>query len=222
LKIIGHRGARGLAAENTLASFQKAIDSHVDGIECDVRVTRDGVPVLVHNTHAENEDGLQHEITKHDHEKLQQHHPHVVTLEEAIRFIDGRVPVFIEIKPGTRVEPITKLLDSLLAAKWQAADFQFVSFDYGILRKLHARFPNIGLIVNEKWSGIRACYRARRLGTKQIDIAARAVWVGFVRAISRRGWQLYVYTENNVKQARRWEKAGLAGIITDYPDRFAK
>jgi glycerophosphoryl diester phosphodiesterase len=220
MKIIGHRGARGLAPENTLLSFQAALDAGVDGIECDVRISSDGVPVLVHDVSVKSITGELHEVAKRAHQDLKIHHPHLITLEEAIRFVDKRVPLYIEIKPGTKTEPISELLTRLLADKWRAKDFQFVSFDFKILQHLHARFPEVGIVVNDDWSGVRACLRARRLGTKQIDINAKSVWIGFVRGVSRRGWQLYVFTQNDVKQARRWQKAGLAGVITDYPDRF--
>ena len=45
----GHRGARGLAPENTLPSFQKALDLGVDTLECDMAITRDGVVVVHHD-----------------------------------------------------------------------------------------------------------------------------------------------------------------------------
>jgi glycerophosphoryl diester phosphodiesterase len=45
----GHRGARGLKPENTLPSFEAALDAGVDSIETDVHLTRDGVPVLTHD-----------------------------------------------------------------------------------------------------------------------------------------------------------------------------
>lgn len=45
----GHRGARGLAPENTLPSFQLALDMGVDTLECDMAVTRDGVVVIHHD-----------------------------------------------------------------------------------------------------------------------------------------------------------------------------
>ncbi|MDP3613111.1 MAG: glycerophosphodiester phosphodiesterase family protein, partial [Rubrivivax sp.] len=45
----GHRGARGLAPENTLPSFQKALDLGVDTLECDLAITRDGVVVVYHD-----------------------------------------------------------------------------------------------------------------------------------------------------------------------------
>jgi glycerophosphoryl diester phosphodiesterase len=47
----GHRGARGLAPENTLPSFQKALDLGVDTLECDMAITRDGVVVVHHDLH---------------------------------------------------------------------------------------------------------------------------------------------------------------------------
>lgn len=47
--IIGHRGASAVAPENTMSAFRKAIDSGADGIEFDVRLSRDGVPVIIHD-----------------------------------------------------------------------------------------------------------------------------------------------------------------------------
>ena len=47
--IIGHRGASAVAPENTMAAFREAIAVGADGIEFDVRLTRDGVPVVIHD-----------------------------------------------------------------------------------------------------------------------------------------------------------------------------
>lgn len=47
--IIAHRGASALAPENTLAAFQMAIDEGADGLELDVRLAKDGVPVVFHD-----------------------------------------------------------------------------------------------------------------------------------------------------------------------------
>lgn len=48
--IIAHRGASALAPENTFAAFQKAIDDGADGIEFDVRPSREGIPVVFHDS----------------------------------------------------------------------------------------------------------------------------------------------------------------------------
>ena len=47
--IIGHRGASAIAPENTLAAFKQALSAGADGIELDVRLSRDGVPVVIHD-----------------------------------------------------------------------------------------------------------------------------------------------------------------------------
>ncbi|HEY5402272.1 MAG TPA: glycerophosphodiester phosphodiesterase family protein, partial [Pyrinomonadaceae bacterium] len=47
--IIGHRGASAVTPENTLGAFRKAIEVGADGIEFDVRLTRDGMPVVIHD-----------------------------------------------------------------------------------------------------------------------------------------------------------------------------
>lgn len=47
--ILGHRGASAVAPENTLAAFSRAIDDGADGIEFDVRLSRDRVPVVIHD-----------------------------------------------------------------------------------------------------------------------------------------------------------------------------
>ena len=47
--ILGHRGASTVAPENTLAAFSRAISDGADGIEFDVRLSRDGVPVVIHD-----------------------------------------------------------------------------------------------------------------------------------------------------------------------------
>jgi glycerophosphoryl diester phosphodiesterase len=55
--ILGHRGASAVAPENTLAAFAQAIDAGADGIEFDVRLSSDGVPVVIHDA-ALNRTGL--------------------------------------------------------------------------------------------------------------------------------------------------------------------
>ena len=47
--IIGHRGASAFAPENTMAAFNLAIESGADGIEFDVRLSRDQIPVIIHD-----------------------------------------------------------------------------------------------------------------------------------------------------------------------------
>ena len=61
--IIGHRGASAVAPENTMAAFRKAIAVGADGIEFDVRLTRDGVPVVIHDNTLRRTGGLPDRVT---------------------------------------------------------------------------------------------------------------------------------------------------------------
>ena len=60
--IIGHRGASAVAPENTTAAFREALAVGVDGIEFDVRLTRDGVPVVIHDSTLRRTGGLSHRV----------------------------------------------------------------------------------------------------------------------------------------------------------------
>jgi glycerophosphoryl diester phosphodiesterase len=220
MKIIGHRGAKGLAPENTLASFEKALEHHVDEIELDARLTKDGHVILCHEPVIEDHSGQKLTIHDSTYRELKAHKPDLTTLDEAIRLINRQVPIMVEIKPGEPVEPIAAVVRAALNSGWQAKDFSFVSFSFPILKKLRRDFPDIDMVVDEMWSGVRASYRARRLGTKRINLYRPWVWSGFIAGVSRRGYELAVFPLNDVKKARRWQKHGLAGVITDYPDRF--
>lgn len=89
----GHRGARGLAPENTLPSFRKALEIGVDTIECDMAVTKDGVVVIYHDL------WLNPDITRGpDGNWLDKRGPaiHELTFEELQKYDVGRI------KPGTK------------------------------------------------------------------------------------------------------------------------
>jgi len=70
--IIGHRGASALAPENTLAAFARAFEDGADGIELDVRLARDGVPVVIHNPSLSHTGGLRARVARLTSERLGQ------------------------------------------------------------------------------------------------------------------------------------------------------
>jgi glycerophosphoryl diester phosphodiesterase len=222
MKIVGHRGARGLAPENTLASFEKAIEHGVNEIECDVRITSDGVPVMIHDRHVNDPSGNKLRVNQHTHEELKAHKSDLPTLDEAARFVQQRVPMVVEVKPGEKTEPIKETLQQLLSDGWNAEDFRLASFSFKTLHDLHSAFPDIEKVVNDRWSGVRATSRARRLDTKRITMNHRWLWSGFVKAMAGSEYQLNAYTLNDPKKAAHLAKYGLYGVVTDFPDRFEK
>ncbi len=219
MKIIGHRGARGLAPENTLASLQQALDHQVDQIEIDIRITKDNVPVLCHDRSLLRLSGRPLLIAGHTYEELLTEQPNLCTLEAAIALIDRRIPLVIEVKPREYTEPVVSVINRLKAKGWQDGDFLFASFSQRSLLQLHRALPGIRTVINARWLSIWARHRANQLGTKRLTMNHHFMWFGFVRATSRR-YELISYTMNNPNKVRRWQQYGLAGCVTDYPDRF--
>lgn len=215
MKIIGHRGARGLAPENTIASFQKALEHKVNEIEFDVRVTKDGIPVLYHRQKLRDASGNRLDLADHIFEELKNHKPDLITLEEALETFATKVPLYIEVKRGEPAKPIAKVI-----RKYRHNRLFVGSKSQKTLRELHKLLPDVPKIVIEPWSGVKTTYRARALNTKLISMNQRFLWFGFISAMRRRGYELYAYTMNNPKKARRWGEYGLAGVVTDFPDRF--
>lgn len=220
MKIIGHRGAGGLAPENTIASLRKALERQVDRVEFDLRVTGDGVVISHHNSRLVDASGTRLKINSHSCKELRAHKPDLVTFEEILEALKRQVPLMAEVKPGESIKPIVTIIKKYLGKGWQVDDFQLGSSSQKTLLELHAALPEIQKVVIEKWSGVRAGRRARQLGTKQISMNQRWLWWGFIRSVSRSGWELYPYTLNNPAKARRWARWGIAGVVTDYPDRF--
>ncbi len=169
MKIIGHRGARGLAPENTIASLQKALEhlkQDVDQIEFDVRVTKDGVPILHHDKFLRDPDGRKHRISSCSYRELKLHKEDLATLEEALDAVDAKLGIYIEVKPGEPIAPISKVLRERYASKVFSADQLLIgSKSQKTLLALHTTLPNIPKVVIEPWSGVRASHRARQLDT---------------------------------------------------------
>ncbi len=219
MKIVGHRGARGLAPENTIQSLKKALEHHVDEIECDVRVTKDEIVVLHHDKEIT---GQNLQIKDCTYDELREHDPDVATLVEALAAVPESTPLQIEIKSGEPTEPVVKILHAEFKKGRKLESILIGSKDQSILLILHDAFPEVIKVVIEAWSGVRATRHAKQVNTKRISMNQRWLWSGFVRQMTHRGWLLYAYTVNQPRRAEQLKKQGLTGIFTDYPDQFEK
>ncbi|HVX58536.1 MAG TPA: glycerophosphodiester phosphodiesterase [Candidatus Saccharimonadales bacterium] len=220
LMIIGHRGARGLAPENTLAALKAGLDHGVDMIEFDLRVSADDVVILNHDPHVHAPDGHRLEISANTYEDLKTAKTDLTTFDEALDYLAGKVSLYIEVKPGVATEPLVKILQQRFDKGLSKKEVLLGSFSQKTLRQLHAALPDIEKIVIEKWSGVRAARRARQLNAKIIAMNQRWLWSGYVKAATRH-YTLYTYTLNNPAKADKWAARGLSAVVTDYPDRFS-
>lgn len=194
-EVIGHRGAKGLAKENSLKAVRRGLACKPDMIEVDLRMHQGDI-IMAHNPAVQSE--------KYD------------LLEDALTVIAGKIPINLEVKELAVVEHLPGLL------KGYKGDVLFSSFEFKTLQEIRKLFPKAELAVLEKWSGVRAVAEASLLGTHRVHINQQWLWSGFVRSMKHRGFSLYAYTVNSRDRAEELEEWGLDGIFTDYPNLFTK
>ncbi len=194
-EIIAHRGAKGLATENSLKAIRRGLGCKPHMIEVDVRM-HNGEVVLSHDPVIPSES--------------------YALLEDALTLIDGKIPLNIELKELAVLDKLPELL------KNYKGELLFSSFEFKILQETKNLFPKTPLAVLEKWSGVRAVAEATLLGTQRVHIKQQWLWSGFVRSMKHRGFSLYAYTVNSRDRAEELEEWGIDGIFTDYPNLFQK
>jgi glycerophosphoryl diester phosphodiesterase len=219
--IIGHRGARGLAPENTIASIKKAMEIGVDEVEIDVRITRDGIPILSHESSITTDTKVM-AIATHTLAELRSIKPDVGTLEEALKLsISRSVPLQVEVKYGESTDTVISTIQRQISLTRKLPPVLLASKSQKILVELHQAFPDLPTVVIEPWSGVRAGYRARQLGTRRISMRSWWLWKGFLQSMARRGYQISPYTMNKPAKILKWQPY-IYGVVTDYPDRFPR
>jgi glycerophosphoryl diester phosphodiesterase len=221
MKIIGHRGAKGLAPENTISGLKKGLEHGVDELEFDLRVTKDGVVILNHNPELTDASGSKLSIRNHTYAQLKAHKIDLATFEEILQAVSNTVPLLVEVKPNEPTEPIVTIIKKYLASGWKSENFLLGSFSQHTLLALHKELPEIEKVVIERWSGVKARVRANQVKTKRLNMKSLWLWRSFLAPMHKRGWQISPYTMNNPGKVKKWEKY-LYGVITDFPDRFEK
>ena len=199
MQIIGHRGAKGLAPENTILAIRVAIREKVDMIEIDVQL-KGKTLVLSHDPVVEGKK--------------------YTTLHTALEKIHGKTPLNIEIKEQKAVKPakiVAAIKKELSGYKGRVV---ISCYNYKILLEVRHSMPKAEIAVLEKWSGVRAVAKASLLKTKRIHMNQKSLWSGFVRSMKHSGYELHAYTVNLSDRADELESWGVDGIFTDYPSLF--
>lgn len=221
MQIIGHRGAMGLAQANTIDSILKALEYKVDGIELDVQVTQDKIPVLSSSRTLKGKDNLSYKINQINYDDLVKANLSIVQLDRVMDLlIDKKVKLLLEIKPKVTIDPIAAIIEKQIKNGWLTKNISISSRSFKQLKKFQILLPQIQLVVREPWSGVRASIKARRLKTKRINMQQKWLWSVYVKPLAKKGYKIYAYPLNNPKKAIKMSRYGLFGVITDYPNRF--
>ena len=216
---IGHRGARAYEPENTLRSFNKALEIGVDAIELDVRKTRDNQLVVIHDADVKrttNGKGLVADLTLKEIKQFSTDKSEKIpTLEEALDFIGNKAKILIELKEPDTEE---KVLNAVCAKKLEK-NVIIVSFLEPALQKTRELNKTIetGLIYAKHPNPVKA---ALELKANYLLPLYRFTHTANVEKAHENGLKVIVWTINTKEEAEEYKKKGVDGIATDKPDIF--
>ena len=221
--MFAHRGGAGLAPENTLAAFDHGLALGADGIELDVRLSRDGVVMVHHDRALDRTTTLTGPIGARDADELRT--ASVPTLAEVLdRYQEARVIVELKINhPDLAIAAVREI------QRAGAVDRVCVgSFGRRVLRAVRSLAPAIATSAAReevrlalyrswcRWPVLRTAYRGYQI--PEFAGRTRVVSPRFVADAHRAGLFVQVWTVDTDADARRLLGWGVDALITDRPD----
>jgi glycerophosphoryl diester phosphodiesterase len=240
--VIAHRGASGSAPENTLSAFELAIRQGADAIELDVRLTGDGVPVVFHDSTLDRTTDRTGPLGAVSLAELREidagarftpdggrSYPfrgggvRVPTLAEILRGFP-EIPVMVEVKEPAAQEAVRRVIleegaleRCVLASEHHAALQVFREPPFSVA----ASGPEIGALYRGVLlRRVPAAVSYRALSVPRRYRGLRVPTRGFVAAARRLGCPVHVWTIDHPLDAQRLWALGVAGIVTNLPERI--
>jgi glycerophosphoryl diester phosphodiesterase len=222
---IGHRGAKGHLAENTLESIQKALEFGVDAIELDVHKCKTGELVVIHDFTLDRTTNGSGEIAKKSLAELKalkvEDQFEIPLLTEVLNLIQGKCTINIELKGLNTATATSKIIKKYIADKnWKYKDFIVSSFQKNELlqmRKLDEKVP-LGILTEDSFT--EAIELGKLLKALTIHPSLGIITRDNVKASHEAGFKVNVWTVNAPKDIARMRGFGVDGIISDFPDRL--
>ena len=218
--VIAHRGASAEKPENTLAAFRRALALKVDGIELDVHVARDGVPVVFHDADLFRLTGVRGRVAAKSWRELKKlrvlgSEP-IPRLVDVLRFTRGRTMVQIELKAGVPVAPVVRAIKLARALEWVI----LASFAPDLLHQAGRLAPTIPrmLISNGRQSPASLARQLAAIGACALSVDHRVVRdAKWVRYLHLHGYTVWCWTVNDARRARQLAGWGIDALLGDNP-----
>ncbi len=228
---IAHRTAMGHAPENTLLGVRRALELGADGVEIDVQLSADGVPVLLHDQLLErttNGAGPVGEATVEQLRALDAGQgEYVPTLAEALAAVDERALLVVELKtaPGDDAEALAESTLREIASADALHWCWLWSFDSAAVAALSERAPHIvgpGARIAHlcMLPGPEIYQRCAELGLQGVSMHYTACTAEQVAACQAHGLASFAWTANEPAEIAHLAALGVTGIVGDYPERI--
>ncbi len=214
---IGHRGARAYEPENTLRSFNKALELGANAIELDIRKTSDRQLVVIHDADVKrttNGKGLVANLTLNEIKALNtEKNEKIPTLDEALDCIDTKAKILIELKE----QGLEKQTLETIHAKKLEKNVIIASFLEETLKKTRELDKSIetGLIYAKHPHPEKT---AIELKANYLISLYRFTHTANIEKAHKNGLKVVVWTINTKEEAEQYKKKGVDGIASDKPD----
>jgi glycerophosphoryl diester phosphodiesterase len=219
-RVIAHRGASSDRPENTFSAFDEALKQGCDGIEMDIQLTRDEVPVIYHDKTLARVGGGRNRVSQLTLGELQR----IPTLEDVLQRYADRTQLFLEIKTreGTagaqRHLLLARLTARMVKQLKSAAVISILSFDATVLEAVRQTAPRIPRILNMTPPARLSLSLAARLADfSALSVDIRQLTPRFASAVRRAGYPLLAFTCNRPQTVSLALATGVSGIITNRP-----
>jgi glycerophosphoryl diester phosphodiesterase len=224
---IGHRGARGHIAENTIESIKKALEFNVDGIEIDVFCCATGEVVVFHDENLNRLTGYKGLIEKTTLEELNKilvdGKYKIPTLEEVINLVGNKILLNIELKGKNTAIPTSLILKKSINTLKLLSETLIVSskdwYELEVFKNQNTDIPIALLsdshIVLEK----DIFMMAKKLDAIALHPRLSTLSKKIVDKIHSNGLLVNSWTINSPRHIKKAIDYGVDGIISDYPDR---
>jgi len=238
--VTGHRGAGGLAPENTLAAIEAGLKQGVQRIEVDVRQTKDGQVICIHDASIDrttNGKGLVKDLTFNDIIKFSAGikfskdfiDEKIPTLEQAIQLTANKATLLIEIKDGDEMYPgIEKKVVDLINKHKAESNCIVHSFNDSVLFRIHkmdtsivlhklliADFPLLQLLTDGHLKITNLEYYSF---VSEFSIYYPFATSRFIKHVHKLNKKVNVWTVDDKAKIGRLINLGVDGIITNYPN----
>lgn len=224
--LIGHRGLNTVAPENTLEAIAAAADLGVDGVEIDVRPTRDDRLVVFHDRDLSRMAGRPHRVDALDGREIGTidlgHGARIPALEEVIELCRQR-GLFLNVELKRDVPSRRKLVRAVarcLGRQGRRLAVVVSSFDPAMLADFRRRAPQIpvGVLYASRHRWVRRL--AAPLKAAALHPDHRLLRAADLRAAHAAGRRVMCWTVNSEQAARRLLDMGVDGVMTDDPERL--
>jgi len=216
---IGHRGATGYELENTLVSFEKAIELNVDGIELDVHLSSDGELVVIHDDTIDRTTNGRGFVNQFNALELKKNG--IPKLIEVLELINRNCFVNIELKGIGTAKPVVVVIEFFVSNKnYNYNDFLVSSFDWKMLVDIQLVNPKIriGVLTEESIEDTLAF--AKKTNAFSIHPDYRLLTKDNVALMQENGFKVFPWTVNSIEDIHKIKSFNVNGIISDFPDRI--